>query len=149
VAAFVADGAVQGMVQHEPFDDIAAELHGFRVRGGHNHAIFGLGHATHFHPLQRPLEKHDGADPAGADGPHGRVITEPGDHDPQFLGGFQYIGAFRDFNRPVIDGQLRHESYAPGGYRDGSGGYQSSREGLACLSGHCRCLMCSLTSSSK
>ena len=108
MAAFVAHRAVQGVVQHEPLDDVFAEIHGLRVGGGDHHAVFGLHHAAHLHPFHRPLQELDGAHPAGAQRAQGRVVAEAGDHDPQALRGLEHVGALRDFDFPVIDDELRH-----------------------------------------
>ena len=50
LAALVADGAVVGMVRHEPLDDAGAELPRLGVVDGDARPVGGRGHAGHDDP---------------------------------------------------------------------------------------------------
>ena len=118
LAPLVADRAVVGMVHHQPLDDMGALLLRLRVEGGDDHAVLGLDHARHLHPLDRPLGKGHGAEAAGADRPEGLVVAEVRDDDPQHLRRLKHIGAGRDGDGAVIDGQRRHKTFLPQRHRD-------------------------------
>ena len=109
-AALVADRAVVGMVDHQPFDDMAAQLQRLRVGGRDDHAVLGRHHAGHLNPLDRPVDQLHRADPAGAGLAEGRVPAEVGDGDPDTLGGLQDGDPFGDFNGDVVDDQFWHRS---------------------------------------
>ena len=108
VAAFVAHRAIEGVVHHQPLDDVPAELHGLGVGGGDHHAVTGVFHAAHLDALHRPLQELDGAHAAGAEGAQAGVVAEPGDHDPQPFGGGDDLGPGRDLDGAVIDDELGH-----------------------------------------
>ena len=51
VSSFVTNRAIVGMIEHQPFNDGFSKLHGFFVRGGHDHAVLGLNHTAHLNTL--------------------------------------------------------------------------------------------------
>ena len=103
VSPFIAHRAVMGMVEHEPFDHMFSEIHGLCIRGRNHHAVHGRDHTTHLDAFDGAFLKVDGADTAGAHGSQGRVIAEPRYDDAQALGGFDHLGAGRNFNFAVVD----------------------------------------------
>ena len=114
VSAFVAHRAVVGMVEHEPFDDVPPEIHGFGIRGGNHHAVLGVDHAAHLDALDRSLRKGHGTDPAGPHRSQGRVIAEARDHDAQPFGRLDHLGAGGDFDLPIVDLEFGHDSLLGG-----------------------------------
>ncbi len=108
VAALVADRAVVGMVEHEPFDDVAAEIDGFGIDGGNHHVVLGVDHARHLDALDRTFQQFHGADPTGPHRAQGRVVTETGNHDAELFGGVDDLGPLGDFDFLIVNYELRH-----------------------------------------
>ncbi len=109
-AALVADRAVVGVVDHQPFDDLPAHRQRFLVGGRDDHAVLGRQHAGHLDPLDRAVDHLHRADPAGAGLAEGRMPAEVGDGDPDTLGRLEDGNAFGDFHGDVIDDQFWHRS---------------------------------------
>ena len=51
VTAFIANGAVVGVVQHETLDDELSKGQRLRMGGGNHHAVLGRHHAAHVDSL--------------------------------------------------------------------------------------------------
>jgi len=83
MSPFITDRTVVGMVHHEPFNDMFAEIDCFFIGGRYCHAITGVNHATHLDPLDRTLKKLYRADPASANGSKTWVEAEPWDDNTQ------------------------------------------------------------------
>ena len=81
LATFVANRAIMGVVEHQPFNDMFAKVHRLTVCGGHHHVVLGLDHATHLHPFKRSLQKFNGTHPTSTHRSQRRMIAKPGDHD--------------------------------------------------------------------
>src|SRR6185369_2619678 len=104
----VADRAVVGVIDHQPFDDGAAHGDRFRVGRRYHHAVLGRQHAGHLDPLDRPLQHPDGADPAGAGPAESGMPAEMRDGDTDAARGLQDIGAFGNLNGYGVDDYLWH-----------------------------------------
>ncbi len=104
----VADRTVVGVVEHEPLNDVFPEIHRLGVRRGDLHAVLGVDHAAHLNPLEGAVQAVDGADPARAHGPQGRMVAEPRDDDPQPLRRINHLGPIGDGDLLLVDDQFRH-----------------------------------------
>jgi hypothetical protein len=107
-AAFVADGALQRMVDEH-------QLHQLLADGSHacgvGHHFLALGHvsgAGRQGPRRTGFDFHH-ADAAGADGLQSRVIAHIGDEDAVFLGHFQDGFPWFRLYGPAVDGQVNHK----------------------------------------
>jgi hypothetical protein len=79
---FITDGAVMGMVCHQPFSDSLPESSGFRIVYGNPHAIGDWSHARHDDPASRVrfiLKGLHRTLTAGAYRMHRRVPTKIGE----------------------------------------------------------------------
>jgi hypothetical protein len=97
VAAFIADGTVVGMVHHEPFDHVPAEIDGFFVSGRYGHAIASVHHAAHLYPFDRAFQELHCTDPAGTDRSEPRMVAESWDDDAQPCCGLNHLRSLFDF----------------------------------------------------
>jgi hypothetical protein len=97
VAAFVADGAIMGVVHHEPFDHVPAEIDGLFVRGRYGHAIASIHHAAHLHPFDRAFQELYRAHPAGANRPESLMVAESWDDDAQPCCSLNHLRSLFDF----------------------------------------------------
>jgi hypothetical protein len=91
MSPFVADGTVVGMVHHEPFDDMSAEIDCLFISGGNNHAVPRIHHTAHLNTLDRSFQKLYPADPAGANGSKAWVEAEPWDDNTQPRGSLYHL----------------------------------------------------------
>jgi hypothetical protein len=97
--SFVADGAVVGMVEHEPLDAAPPELHYLWIVDGDAHSIFYLGHAGHNDIALRIfiiVEKLQCALPACTYGPEGRMPAEVGNVEAEIEACLQQVPTFSD-----------------------------------------------------
>ena len=105
-APLVADGAVVGVIGHEPLDVAGAKCFRLGVVNGYPRPLDGRGHAGHDDPalpvLFVPEELH-GALPAGPHGMHGRVPAEVGQIKAQRQTGLEQVLPVCDCVGPVID----------------------------------------------
>ena len=111
VAAFIAHRAIMGMIDHQPFNDLTTEIDHIGIGGGDHHAVSSLLHTAHLNPFNRPLQKLDGAHPAGPEGPQSRMKAKPGNDDPQLFGRFDDFGPFGDLDGQVVDNDIGHNGY--------------------------------------
>jgi len=111
LAAFVADWAVMGMVQHEPLDHARAEGPRIGIINGQSQALSYRGHAGHGDPAARILvilEHFDSALTACAHGVQGRVPAEVGKVEPQREAGLEEVLAFLYLVRFIVDINREH-----------------------------------------
>jgi hypothetical protein len=110
VTAFVTNGAVMGVVQHKPFNDIFAKRHSLFICGGYHHAFHSIHHTAHLHASDGTLHKLYGTHPAGTHRSQGLMIAKARDHDPQQLSGIDDLGPRRDFDFKIVYDQFGHPS---------------------------------------
>ncbi len=94
-APLVADRAVVGVVDHQPFDDLPAHRHRLGVGCRDDHAVLGREHAGHLDALYRAVQHLHGADPAGAGLAQRRMPAEVRDRDAHALGRLQHVRRLR------------------------------------------------------
>jgi hypothetical protein len=103
VPALVADGAVVGMIHHEPFNDMSAEVDRLFVCGGDDHAIAGIHHATHLDTFDRAFQKLHRAHAASAHRPETGMIAETRDDDTEPGSCLNHPHPLGDFNFETVD----------------------------------------------
>ena len=108
MTAFIANRAIMGMMEHQPFNYILAKIDRFFISGGYHHAVLGLHHAAHLHPFKRPLQKFHGTHPASAHRSQSWMVTEPRNHDAELFRSFNHLGSRCNFNFSVIDDNFGH-----------------------------------------
>jgi len=99
---FVADRAVMGVVDHQPFEHLLAHRHCLGVGRRNDHPLLGREHAGHLQTLYRAGDHLDCADPAGAGLSQRRMPAEVGDRDIDCLCRFENSRPFRHLNRYVV-----------------------------------------------
>jgi hypothetical protein len=109
MAAFIAHRTIMGMVQHQPFDNMFAKIHGLFIGGRYHHAVPGIDHTAHLYAFDRTLQEFYRTYPAGPNRSQGRVIAESRNHDAQLFGGFDHLGPLGNFDFLFVDNQFRHE----------------------------------------
>jgi hypothetical protein len=111
-SALVADRAVMGMVQHEPFDHAGPEGPRIGIVDGQAHSIDHRGHAGHGDPAPRVLvilEHFDSALTARADRVQGRVPAEVGKVESKGQAGPEEVLAFFNLMGLIVDVDRNHD----------------------------------------
>jgi hypothetical protein len=106
--SLVAYRAVVRVIDHEPFDHLSAEFHRLLIRGGNDHAVLSIDHATHLNALERAMDELHGTHPAGPHGSQSLMIAKPRYHDPKPLGGINYLRSFRNLYLEIVNNHPGH-----------------------------------------